>query len=717
MLRKMLQKGRHLLKIITFGLSSAFLIPATHAQVSDTIGFGTLGTNVYGPVRLGASAASSFSIKTISLYTQSELAAIGIYPGAVISSIAWQKQSNATLSNNSAITINVSLRDGIDTLSYGSTSSSNILINNYTATGFSAAGTASFSAVGNNLPADTSWIAVPFNTPYTYTGGGIEVLTDGIYVPGSGNPASAAVNWRISSSPTGSNIFRSIYTNSTTAYNSTAVCNLGTSRSNIIFTYLPGPTCNGTPFAGTIILDTLQSCPNLLKGNLILQDASAATGITVQWEKLESGQSAFTPIPGATGYEILNEVTTIATAYRAIVTCGTINVISDTMSMNPAPFITPNYIQNFDVSSSWQGNTAPGCWVGRRGLMDNPVTFLSNASGYSVGVWSNDGWGNNGTLGAAKIRATGGGSNIYDWLLSPGFNLGAASWQLDFDLGIFTNNGTGPGMLDNDDIFSVVVSTDGGITWSDNNILQSWLAANTPLSATGTQHVTIPLTSYSGNVAIGFYATGGATNPTPASLTPDIMIDNFQIVPLGTNLPVKMSNLKGAINRENYVTLNWETYEEKNNTGFSIESSKDGKTFSPLQLVPTKAPEGNSNGRLLYQYTTHEPVEQASYFRIKQSDIDQHYAYSNIVKLIPSTRGGQNFQIYPNPVTNLFKIEQNNHRINGQLSIFDISGRLIKTFAVDPNTKHFDISDFESGIYFIRYFNGTESVTRKIIKR
>ncbi len=486
-------------------------------QVKDTIGFAKTATNSYGPARINSTTASSFSTKVIHLYTQSDLAAIGVFPGAVIQELAWQKHTTTNLINGASVQVKVSMRSGIDSFAYGTGVTSKIRINDYVGNFFSLAGTATFAANGTNLPADSVWVPIAFSAPFTYTGGGLEVLTDAVFTNGSGNPA--AITWRNSDA----GMVRSIYTNSTAAYNNTADCNISTLRPNTIFTYVAGPSCNGSPSAGTIEIDTLSRCPDAMTVNLYLKGAAAATGIKVQWEKKTAGQSSFSAIAGANAYELFNTTVNEATEFRAVVSCGSASSTSAAINIVPSPYLPPPYSMDFQTATAWTSATLPGCWRGKRGILERPVQFLT-----VNGSWASDGWQNSGTLGAARLSVS---RNLYDWLISPGIDLGMGNWQLEFDLGIFNKNAATPGTFDEDDFFAVVVSTDGGKTWSSEETLKKWGKDVTPLSQDGTKHIVLPLAAYTGKIMIGFYATGGSLDPIAPAASPDVMIDNVQIVP------------------------------------------------------------------------------------------------------------------------------------------------------------------------------------------
>jgi hypothetical protein len=100
------------------------------------------------------------------------------------------------------------------------------------------------------------------------------------------------------------------------------------------------------------------------------------------------------------------------------------------------------------------------------------------------------------------------------------------------------------------------------------------------------------------------------------------------------------------------VRLDWETGTEENNDYFTMERSLDGKNF---EQVFTKKGAGNSKVNLYYFGYDSKPYTGVSYYRLKQTDFDGKFAYSDIVSV--KVVGGpmsteMDVQVYPNPVSN-----------------------------------------------------------------
>jgi len=73
------------------------------------------------------------------------------------------------------------------------------------------------------------------------------------------------------------------------------------------------------------------------------------------------------------------------------------------------------------------------------------------------------------------------------------------------------------------------------------------------------------------------------------------------------------------------------------------------------------------------------------------------------------------FSVYPNPVKNsVFVIFQNVTQAPVQMKLFSVNGELMydKSYSLDAKEMKIDVSNFSSGVYFLKFRN----VTKKIVK-
>lgn len=145
----------------------------------------------------------------------------------------------------------------------------------------------------------------------------------------------------------------------------------------------------------------------------------------------------------------------------------------------------------------------PACWD--EAGDGNPTSMPSDLGN---GLWNHTDYLNaGGANDAAKINLY--TTNRTDWILSPTYDLSAGGpYELKLEVGVTTYNGTGAIAMGSDDQVQVVVSTDGGATWT---VLHTWNTANTPSNLGETQ--LIDLTAYSlSNVSFGIWASDGSVN-------------------------------------------------------------------------------------------------------------------------------------------------------------------------------------------------------------
>lgn len=78
------------------------------------------------------------------------------------------------------------------------------------------------------------------------------------------------------------------------------------------------------------------------------------------------------------------------------------------------------------------------------------------------------------------------------------------------------------------------------------------------------------------------------------------------------------------------IALIWQTSSEQNNNYFTLEKSFDGENFSVFTQTPSQ---GNSNNLQNYSAIDYSPFNGNNYYRLKQTDLDGQYSYSNIISL------------------------------------------------------------------------------------
>jgi hypothetical protein len=147
----------------------------------------------------------------------------------------------------------------------------------------------------------------------------------------------------------------------------------------------------------------------------------------------------------------------------------------------------------------------------------------------------------------------------------------------------------------------------------------------------------------------------------------------------GPVVPVIFSSFSGKVSGKKH-DLSWSTSTEINNLGFDVERSLDGRQFSQLGHVASKAVNGNSATVNTYNFTDAQPLTSYNYYRLKQTDRDGKTSYSHTILLRQDKTGSLVLNtLYPNPVKDLLKLSiQSGIATHINITITDASGRTVK---------------------------------------
>lgn len=199
----------------------------------------------------------------------------------------------------------------------------------------------------------------------------------------------------------------------------------------------------------------------------------------------------------------------------------------------------------------------------------------------------------------------------------------------------------------------------------------------------------------------------GAINTTSNTVTVSAM-NNYSpfwtLVGSNNPLPVEMLVFDAKLNKDLDVDLTWVTAAEVDNDFFTVERSSDGVSFEPLGYVDGA---GNSSNNSYYQFTDKEPFNGVSYYRLKQTDFDGDFAYTEIRAVRINKNADRNFVVFPNPAREQFSILIEGQTEAGQIMITDISGKLIRSISLTAHDDYgvfesrVEISDLTPGMYFV----------------
>jgi hypothetical protein len=88
-------------------------------------------------------------------------------------------------------------------------------------------------------------------------------------------------------------------------------------------------------------------------------------------------------------------------------------------------------------------------------------------------------------------------------------------------------------------------------------------------------------------------------------------------------------------------------------------------------------------------------------------------SFTDVTYEIPMEKS---INIYPNPANNILNIDYSVSSNSALFEIYNISGQLVQSGNLSKGkTRKIDVSDYNSGIYFIRIHSDEEVISRKIV--
>ncbi len=172
-------------------------------------------------------------------------------------------------------------------------------------------------------------------------------------------------------------------------------------------------------------------------------------------------------------------------------------------------------------------------------------------------------------------------------------------------------------------------------------------------------------------------------------------------------LPVELSIFTASTEDNKTVDLAWITLTEINNDFFTVERSQNGIDWETL-LTVTGA--GNSQQLISYLDIDLTPFNGISYYRLKQTDFDGNYTYSEIKSVFINTSVTE-IGYYPNPVKNsLTVINLEDHK---EIQLFDLAGREVNISPISNlNKVTIDMTTVAVGSYILKTSKGTIKIVK-----
>ncbi len=175
-----------------------------------------------------------------------------------------------------------------------------------------------------------------------------------------------------------------------------------------------------------------------------------------------------------------------------------------------------------------------------------------------------------------------------------------------------------------------------------------------------------------------------------ACTTTDTVTSNVVII---NPLPISLSSFTAsAIGEQNL--LKWNTANEVNTASFTIESSKDGKSFGDIGSVVAKGSGSNA-----YSFTDKTPLASTVYYRLKMVDKSGTYTFSKVVSCGLSANNNP-LTVYPNPAKDVVTV-MGSHIAS--IQVIDNLGRVVKVVSLkDATNPSLAVNGLLAGVYHLR---------------
>lgn len=201
------------------------------------------------------------------------------------------------------------------------------------------------------------------------------------------------------------------------------------------------------------------------------------------------------------------------------------------------------------------------------------------------------------------------------------------------------------------------------------------------------------------------------TGTTAAGTITSNMVSNFSPFTLAdvTVLPIQLLDFKANYDGTN-VNCTWITASELNNDYFTLERTTNGKDYKEIGYIKGS---GTTNIQHNYNFPDCQPLTGQSYYRLKQTDFNGQYTYSQWEPIHIGEKPG----IHIDFVGQAQGQVEFNYTLAGEkttwLTVYDMTGKVLHSSMIHGHKLSIDKSLWAKGVYTVMITNGKEADQRK----
>lgn len=210
--------------------------------------------------------------------------------------------------------------------------------------------------------------------------------------------------------------------------------------------------------------------------------------------------------------------------------------------------------------------------------------------------------------------------------------------------------------------------------------------------------------------AFDFNPDAGVFNLTAMGASDIFAMKFTQLSPL----PVELLSFSAKPIDNKEVICKWATATESNNDFFTVEKSTDAIHFESAGTIDGA---GYSSVITNYSFTDKHPYNGVSYYRLKQTDFNGAFTYSQIVAVQIKT--ASTISVYPILTTGEIFISSSTKLQNATATILNAEGKIIASYSLnaDGGEKQISLAPLSNGFYFLIVTTANDRQIFKVVKQ